>query len=611
MFEDLPDAALDAIARRFARNPNLNAGPVPESIRGFARVSSVVRSLIAEGSSAHLVSPPPSSALQLSITGEPRADQPEIKWSTPLDPKRVRTPFRIEFESYNSVYWLPIVRVRYANGQWIGQFSNWMQRTRHYRTRRLRVTGKRISISFRHPLLPAEFEGRVLELTNHRLAVAMGLENPLVWPGLYLDVWVSMPQQNGASGDRSFALRAKVLAAHYPSTFELQLIRPPEAWLDFVDHTAHPSIERHRVVSPDALWGLYADAGYFALADTKQIDQFVQIRNRFESVFHQLGDAEEVGQHYVWRNGDQVDAAVSVFQIYQGAWLAFQLAKRPGVARRGISRRKILRDLLIRMLEHTLHHTAQWHLATFRRERTLARTTYLEFAKRYFDPALASITPHEVWELPIPALNHLPVTRLVWEAPPRQERRCAKIAETCFPSSFAQAHDLVAARIGMHGIAERWKHAGLSRGRTILAAGIHRDTPTTFAILEWCSEGAHLFGLLDTVRLMSVGAPDVDAQWALLVQAAKHFTSRGKHRFVVPEVHGHSVHLPPGAVHLGTADMVELAGKILPDFIEQIIETRRRSLNLGPGLAVGAVWAGVSTCPNSTCILVGSPQSLI
>ena len=97
--------------------------------------------------------------------------------------------------------------------------------------------------------------------------------------------------------------------------------------------------------------------------------------------------------------------------------------------------------------------------------------------------------------------------------------------------------------------------------------------PVAAAVLEDAEEGAHLFHLLDLVRVYPL-AEGGEAHLGALLQAAREwYAGRGKRQFVCfleedvapPEV-------PQGVQDLGVADMAIHSADLLPDLLEHIYE---------------------------------------
>src|SRR5690606_8206527 len=102
------------------------------------------------------------------------------------------------------------------------------------------------------------------------------------------------------------------------------------------------------------------------------------------------------------------------------------------------------------------------------------------------------------------------------------------------PAQYLQALDLCEARINLAAARARWGAAGLERDRQIFVAYQGRERMAA-AVVESASEGAHLYGLLDCLRLYPLRSGGEGGFRALLNAAHAWFAARGRQQFTYLE----------------------------------------------------------------------------
>ena len=141
------------------------------------------------------------------------------------------------------------------------------------------------------------------------------------------------------------------------------------------------------------------------------------------------------------------------------------------------------------------------------------------------------------------------------------------------PKAYLDALDLTPAQFDLASHASAWRAAGLGRERATIVAR-RRGAPVAAAILESAEDGAHLFRLLDLVRLVPLAQGASEHYPHLLRQASRWFAERGKQSFVLLREEGTEVDLSrvEGTLDMGLADMSILSAALLPELLERVYE---------------------------------------
>jgi PilZ domain len=546
-FEPLSADAATAVRALVDPGPAAAPRAAPELISAPDRVASLVRALLGRNRTARLG----EDRAEVALLPPQSAERP-LRWVAAEPPVG---PVRVELEGFNARYVMEVTEFSFADGAVSATPPASLQRLRQRSFARATPNQQ---LSVRLPDLSADAEGDVVDLSATGLAVHL--------PHLELDEgrWLNLALE----ADGQVTEIAAVVRYAESDRYGLEVADPNEArWLDLVARAVHPSTQVSAGVDPAGLWDLYRDSGYFAISDHTP-ESFADQWEAFRLTFQRLEAAPAIGEHILWLNEGHVDAALSMLRIYKDTWLPFQFAKRQGAQRGGTARRTILSDLHLRGIELMLRNRCQWMCTTFRRDPTLARTAQELFVAQVGDPTLADVVPQPTWQLdseqhvrPRPGLS----LRQGGSVDAVELLSTAQV-----PVAYAESQDLVEARFWLPSIRWRWSEHGLTRGRELWVAE-RAGAPVAWAVVEWASEGMHVFRLLDSVRVFYAGPPDPDAGNALLDTARTRFHALGKPSFSFFEVPEHPL-VPERARELGMADVFCVHRDVLPEFAEHVME---------------------------------------
>ena len=141
------------------------------------------------------------------------------------------------------------------------------------------------------------------------------------------------------------------------------------------------------------------------------------------------------------------------------------------------------------------------------------------------------------------------------------------------PACYLDALDLTPSTLDLGDNAALWQRAGLARERRIFVSRMG-DELVAAAVAELAEEGAHLFRLLDIVRVYSFSREGDERLAALVLTAGQWFSSRGKERFILFREEQTKIDLSDLNVvqELGPADMSILNAALLPELLEHTSE---------------------------------------
>jgi hypothetical protein len=286
-----------------------------------------------------------------------------------------------------------------------------------------------------------------------------------------------------------------------------------------------------------------------------------------------------MGCHAVWSNGDQAEAVVSALRMYTQTFFPSQMAKTPGRAIAGVPRRLVLRDIQLRAYEHVFHEpSCRWILTYVHEHARFNMLMWKDFTDRYDETPQGLVSRAHAIEVSCahPA-SPLPEGLSVEPATEGQQEMVLEVMEVECPEVYRQALDFVPERFDLAELKSACARVGLMRDRRVLVAKRHRWTVAA-AVLDAASDGLHLFGLLDTVRLFSFGLDGGDEQqafYALLEQARGFYRALGKSFFVAMRDGPWSPLLTPrdGMDDLGEANLTILSADVMPEWFEHMHES--------------------------------------
>jgi len=154
---------------------------------------------------------------------------------------------------------------------------------------------------------------------------------------------------------------------------------------------------------------------------------------------------------------------------------------------------------------------------------------------------------------------------------------CDVLARTKSPI-YLEALDLVPDRFDLAQISEVWKNEGILRKREVLVART-AEGPAVAAIVELVGEGVHLFGLLDSVRIVALRDEVLPNE--LLVQlldfVREYYKAHDKalftYHFEGSEGRNDMGHaLDAGFQDMGGTFLILLRWELVPELLEQIYQ---------------------------------------
>jgi hypothetical protein len=319
-------------------------------------------------------------------------------------------------------------------------------------------------------------------------------------------------------------------------------------------------------------WSVYGRCGYFALSGKEPRD-FQQLRRAFVSTAS-LDGALHVGCHVVWPGTDsKAVAALSTLKVYSGAWLGFQTAKIKGDVDGGSSR-TVLRDINLRIYEHVQRDPdLRWVIGYVQAKRAWSALVHLELPTRYVQTGEAAIVRFRALEVSVDIQWTLDEGPEISFAGAAEVAALARSVARLRPAPYCDALDLSPGRMDMGANKRLWQGIRFERERTILVAR-KNGLAVAAAVLELAAEGAHLFGLLDLVRVYPLVQGGEDC-FAHLLEAAKiWYRERGRRRCVCFLEEGFT--LPQAIIDrmgdMGEADMTILAAHRVPELLEHLYE---------------------------------------
>jgi hypothetical protein len=352
----------------------------------------------------------------------------------------------------------------------------------------------------------------------------------------------------------------------------------PEAtaqWLEVADSLLYPSTDRGGE-NYKALWDLYERSGYFRLSG-KSPAWFEARRDSFESAAQRLVHAPEMGCHAVWSSGEHAEAVVSALRIYSETFFPSQMAKSPGPEIAGVPRRTVLRDIQLHAYEHAYHEpSCRWVLTYVHEHARFNMLMWKDFTDRYHGTANGWVSVAHAIEVSCGSRPRpLPPDLVVSRATGSDTRMLLDtIAATC-PTPYVQALDLSPDRFDLSEFKAACEKAGFFRDRAVLVAR-RLGEPVAAAVLDTATDGLHLFGLLDTVRMFPLArGDDHEAYRALLDTARGVYGSIGKAHFVAMCDGPWSPRIEVGEdmSDLGEANLTIISADIMPEWLEYMHES--------------------------------------
>jgi hypothetical protein len=353
-------------------------------------------------------------------------------------------------------------------------------------------------------------------------------------------------------------------------------VRPVPAdatrWRAVVADELHPGTSTARTAAAD-VWGLYAESGYMRLSG-KQPGEFGPLAAAVDRARGQLGDDADLGCQVVWPTpGGLPFATLHLQQAYARTWMSFQLAKRHGGAPDGTPGRAVLRELHLRGYEHaTVDPQLRWFVGYVQDSCSWSGMVHHGFPARHQHSGEAACVPLHAYEIatdrPVAAGGRAVNTPADSAVVNDALRRIRNVR----PRAYVEALDLTPDRFDLSAVAARWEPLGLWRRREAIVA-FDRGDPVAIALVEGASDGLHLFGLFDLVRLWPL-APGGTRAYPLLLEAARRwYRDRGKQRCVLfLEDSGQREIAPLGLRDLGPAQTCVFSSGLVAEFLDFVDE---------------------------------------
>jgi hypothetical protein len=440
-----------------------------------------------------------------------------------------------------------------------------------------------LRIAFQHPLLPAlSFDARVLDLSSRGLYFRTQQLDHLLYPGL------SVPQLSlfgeGVArgnyrghirsvrfedGDRSAVIGLSLEPAGEEDAVRLRVL---------VDPVLYPST----LGSAQDVWNVFETSGYLNLSGKAPAD-FDRLRANFSRVALAIERAPNVGALAHWPAQGKIQATLSHLKMYQHSWLLCQVSKLKGEGA-DASGRHGLRDMYLRIYESAHADADTRFLLVYVQDEAprWSRELHVELPRRYVQKGEACLVPFRALEVNVQARGVAEV-REDMRVEVAQGAAAADVARDLAklrPAQYLQALDLCEARMDLAAARARWSAAGLERERQVFVA--YEDGERLgAAVLETAAEGAHLYGLLDCLRMYPLRTGGERSFRALLSAAHAWFAARGRQQFTYLEEYPNTLPLAElGFRDLGGATFSILAVERTPELLQRAAElaSRRRSV---------------------------------
>ncbi len=528
-------------------------------------------------------------AIQMVAVGQ---DVGAIRWKMIDGDYGLAAPFWVEIEGHNSIYRFLIKKSFQHLGFAVTGMPETVEVFRHRWQRRVSAVGR---VQVRNSV--GRMSGRIRDVSYGGLsfwlssadiqneASLLEVEVELEGGVASLECVICFIQQG--FGERVLC-GAKILKFHEESV----------VWHRFVENHLYPNT-RVGARWCNAMWKLYEKCGYFNLSG-KAPSMFSSTRfSAFSSVSRLLDHAPHVGCQVVWPAiGDgSVAAALSMLKVYSGTWLGYQGAKVSGPTPDGVPGRTVLFGIHQRAYEHVQKDPdLKWYLAYLQVKKIWTRMAHVELNIKYVPDGDAYIVRFQAYEASSigQRMGAKPVTAQVDVASSSELDVLAAAIRQHRPDAYLDGLDLVRERLDMRVAKRLWSGVRLERERIILVARRFGNAVAA-AILELGAEGAHIYGLLDVVRLFPL-EPGGEAAYIQLFEASQSwYREQGREKFICFVEDGLPIPdaLSCDLVDLGAADLVLLSAQRMPDWLEQV---HRVTAPRAVPVDVDASWNGGHDC---------------
>jgi hypothetical protein len=336
------------------------------------------------------------------------------------------------------------------------------------------------------------------------------------------------------------------------------------------------------------VWDVYASSGYLELSG-KHPKDFADLRRAYDNTARKLEEARDVASVACSpREGIPV-AVGSHLKLYQSTWLVCQLSKRK-LTSGGDSNRDALREIYLRIYETAqADGDTRWLLAYVQDlAPSWSKRLHIEVPQRYVASGDGCLVPFRALETHTDPERFFALARergvlprfQVAENHAELGRLAARDLYRIRPAQYLDALDLTADRLSLAGTTARWRRAGLRRERSVLIAS-DGGSRCAMAVLERAERGAHLYGLLDCVRMYPLRLGGERAFAALLAEAHRWYQRRAIEQFVWLDES--NMALPAfdlGFRDLGKATLTLLSIDRLPELMQGVADLSSKKLKV-------------------------------
>jgi hypothetical protein len=567
---------LDEAVLQGHAEPEVSPLPVQEEIREGERIESILTAISAMSNKGVLRRPGRTVRVALErVDAEQgllywRCTEPGAEWG--------EGPYELEVVGYNSAYRMRLSGLAARQGEpLVTPLPELLWRVRHRGHRRV-AAPPGLRARFEHPLWQelGQREREVVDLSFCGLALRGGAED-LVFPGLFLPLELELA--NGeclhlsgevrhvssarADGRRVFGLEVQPLTE-----------RDAARWTRLVSQSLCPTTRTSEELL-EPLWDLYAASGYFNLAG-KSAEHFAELRRGFIDLGRRAAELPRLFCQTVWPSERGVEASLSSLKPYRHSWMLHQLGRRPGRPDNTPHvPGQILRDTYLRTLEHSQGDPEfRWMFSYAESTVRWVSRTHVLFARQKQEQGQALVMPVRLMDVECNEPSGQPSGELeIGPASIGEKYLLVQEIARTRPACYVEALDFTRERLELWGVSRAWQGAGLERERRILVAR-RQGVPLAAMVLELGHPGTNLFRLLDTVRLFPLSPRGQSAYVALLDEARRWFSLRGRTGFVYL-CEDDPRYAQPARVHDDPSTLPCLwliSAALVPEFLEHIHE---------------------------------------
>jgi hypothetical protein len=304
-------------------------------------------------------------------------------------------------------------------------------------------------------------------------------------------------------------------------------------WMRLVSQSLCPSTRTSEELL-EPLWDLYVSLGYVDLAGRSSA-HFAELRRSFIDLGWRAARLPRLFCQTVWPSERGVEASLSSLKPYRYSWMLHQFGQRPGQPDTALQvPGQILRDTYLRTLEHSQSDPEfRWMFCYVESTMPWMYRTHLRFAERTQEGGQSLVMPLRMMDVECGELSEQPhpVDLDIGPASIGEKYLLASQISRTRSACYVEALDFTRDRLELWGVSRAWQGAGLERDRRIFVAR-RQGMPLAALVLELGHPGTSLFRLLDTARLFPLSPEARSAYVALLDEARRWFTLRGRSSFV-------------------------------------------------------------------------------